>query len=98
MSRMIKRVEEPDANGSCWHPSGMTATRLYDGTPPGAPVRKFLVEVHRAKGKSKWIPEASECNHIEFLADLIKVLLDDRTVKSSDNCFSSRKEVFLKKG
>ncbi|KAK4495739.1 hypothetical protein PRZ48_013007 [Zasmidium cellare] len=98
MERMIEKSETKDSDGNCWYPTGHTVTRLYNSTLPGAPVRKFLVEVHRAEATSQWIIENSEDNHVEFLTDLVTALLDDRQPDTFLDHYSSRKKQFLKKG
>lgn len=98
MQHMIKKVDATNTDGQAWYPTGETVARLYNGTLPGAPIRRFLVETHKAKGNPQWIREGSEHNHVEFLTDLARTLLEERKVDKSDNYFSSRQQKFLKKG
>jgi hypothetical protein len=58
---------------------GLAEVRIiYDGTPPGSPMRKLLVDLYTYRARSKWLKKDNEGIPSEFLHELAMQLLDKR--------------------
>lgn len=65
-------------------PGHLAVARIYDGTPPGSPARKLMVDMHVWDGHAGWIDlENLEIFNKEFLADLSVALLTQRSKPTS---------------
>lgn len=86
------------ATGETWNPTDVSANIIYQGTTPGSPARRLLVDIHASYARASWYPEDV---HVApaFLLDLVRKLLHDveafKTVgdfrlidlKAEDYCF-----------
>ena len=74
--------------GTSWTPVTRVADILYCGTVSGSPVRRLMVDAHVLRAGEHWITESPDDNNLEFLMDLTRILIRNRT-KSASRSFST---------
>lgn len=70
---LIASVATVGKEDKYWYPSGERADRVYNGTPPGSPLRRLLVDMHIHHGRRDWVQNGA---NPDFLTDLVRDLLD----------------------
>ncbi|KAK5126459.1 hypothetical protein LTR85_010695 [Meristemomyces frigidus] len=68
------RRSEP-VEGVRYSPITSAVDILYEGTMPGSPARRLMVDRHVRLGASHWISDKSEDQNKEFLMDLARTML-----------------------
>lgn len=75
LDAMASKTDDFADDGTRTFPSHAAIMTLYNGTPPQSPARRFAVEMYATFGTEHWIPEEADCNHAEFMTDLVRVFL-----------------------
>lgn len=70
----IARDCDEDCDDGRWVLGDAAIRTLYDGTLGGSPVRRFLVDLHVARGSLDWVNADTSTYHGEFLHDLTKAM------------------------
>lgn len=76
---IIKSASTPGKGGHLYYPGAATIGRAYEGTPPGSPLRRLMVDFWVQYGGNEWIK--TDMNR-EFLTDLVRELLPIRQPQS----------------
>ncbi|EME41830.1 hypothetical protein DOTSEDRAFT_74030 [Dothistroma septosporum NZE10] len=82
LDAMVQKTDDIATDGTRTFPSHSAIMTLYNGTPPGSPARRFVVDMYAEYGATKWIPSESEFNHADFLTDLVRALLKEQQTTS----------------
>ena len=82
LDAMVQKTDDVAVDGTRTFPSHSAIMTLYNGTPPGSPARRFVVDMYAEYGADKWVPSEAEFNHADFLTDLVRALLDKRQTSS----------------
>lgn len=71
--------------GHRWNPTCVPINIIYQGTTPGSPARRLLVDIHSGYAREEWYPSDAYV-HPSFLMDLVRRLLHNvesfKTVKA----------------
>lgn len=72
---LIACLNSKDENRYKWFPTEQGIDMVYEGTPPGSPLRRLMVDMHVYYGEESWFD--GETN-TEFLVELARDLLNVR--------------------
>lgn len=72
MDALLARYGEGQANGKPYLPTDYTLSKANEHTPPGSPLRKFIVDVHVW---AKSVRPNGERSHEQFLEDLRSAMM-----------------------
>lgn len=76
LDAIISRKDEA-IEGLQYNPAMQTVNIIYEGTMPGSPARRLMVDNHVRGGKPAWLFKDSTQNNKEFLTDLARALLSN---------------------
>ena len=65
---MIKSTLHRDKDGMRWFPGVSTVNIAYEGTPPGSPLRRLMIDLWARNGGEKWARSGLDS---AFLIDLV---------------------------
>lgn len=82
ISAMAMKTDDVAEDGTRTFPGHSAIMKLYNGTPPGSPARRFVVDMYAEFGMNQWIPKEPELNHPEFLTDLVYAFLERKRTSS----------------
>lgn len=77
----IKSTLIPDEDGQTWFPGSADVNRAYNGTPPGSPLRRLMVDFWALHGNDDWDRKGVSK---DFLLDLTGELFGHRSTWNHD--------------
>lgn len=79
--------------GDRWNPTHVPINIIYQGTAPGSPARRLLLDIHAKQAREDWYPEDVHVDPV-FLMDLLRKFL--LNVKNFTRVEEFRQQVNLK--
>lgn len=95
---MIRLISLRDDDGGYWAPDWNSAAEAYQGTTAGSPIRRFVVDVLIAYGRSDWLDDLCTEECAELLVDALKEFTrraQDHWNPSEFRCISLKAEDYL---